>query len=353
MGSNQTIGGGEILDHISNGSGYVDGASYLNDSLIKLFKMVPFVKILLYVIIIFLALYLLMKLFNVKSPFKGKALKSELEYMEEIKKRDASIIRSNKLMKMATNIIEKTPLSLNKANVGYWDYNLKRAGVKIPGGSRYMKGIEFNAISQVCLLGSTALSVFILLFFNYITGWILVVSSLIIPNVIPMAFIRQKVKEKDLEIKEKFADMYLMIHHVLIADGKAPLSGILRSYAKTIESAEMLRFIDTATYYMDTYGEYEATNFIAREFREIPEVGKLMRLIKQNNEGGNIKVELLGFREELMDEATYARRKRMEKTVQRANNSFNILMIILIQAILSAMSIYMADIGLAKGLIGN
>ena len=55
----------------------------------------------------------------------------------------------------------------------------------------------------------------------------------------------------------------------------------------------MHRFVDCCIHYIDTYGEYEATKFITRQYREIPQVGKLMRLIRQANEGGDVRAELV------------------------------------------------------------
>mgnify|MGYP006990184401 FL=1 len=70
------------------------------------------------------------------------------------------------------------------------------------------------------------------------------------------------VAAKDLEIKSNFSDFYLMIHYVLLASASTPLSGIMKSYQKTTTSKEMQRFIDVAVSYIDTHGEYEATNYI-------------------------------------------------------------------------------------------
>lgn len=343
------IAGEEILDYVGDGSVV---PSNMNENLIKMFKMIPYVKIIIYVLIILLMFYTIMRLFNVKSPFKGKGIKTEVERMEDIKRRDNKIIRANKFMRLSTNIIEKTPLALNKANEDYWEYNIKRAGIKIPGGSRYMRATEFHSLSVVATLIFTVISLSLMVFSSTLLGVSSLIMAIVLGNTCPLMYLRQRVKERDLEVKEHFVDMYLMLHYVLIAGAKAPLSGIMKSYSRTTSSSEMIGFVDTATYYMDTYGEYESTSYITRDYREIAEVGKLMRLIRQANEGGEVEAELLGFREELIDAKRFAMTKRMDKLVAKANASFNILMPILVQAVISAMSIYMSDLGLAKGLLG-
>lgn len=343
------IGGGEILQYINNGS---KEASRLDENLIRMFKMLPFVKVLIYILIIVLFVYVILKMFNVGSPFSKRGTKSEIKQVMYIKKRDAKILRANKFMAWATKIIGRTPLSLDKTYREYWQYNITRAGIKIPGGSRYMKAVEFHSLIQIASLLSIAVAFLIMLFINTILGWVLIFTTVIITNSCPMLIVRQTVKDRDQEISDNFSELYLMLHYVIIENTTTPLSGIMKSYAKTTASYEMIRFIDVCIHYIDTYGEYEATRYIAKDYREIPEVGKLMRLIRQANEGGEIRAELLGFREELINAKEYALKRRRDKLVGKARASFNILLIVLVQAILSAMSIYMSDLGLAKGLLG-
>ena len=118
-------------------------------------------------------------------------------------------------------------------------------------------------------------------FLNSALGFVLLVFSVIMGNTLPMMVVRQMVKDKDMEIREHFADLYLMLHYILIADTKIPLSGVFKSFGKNTDSDEMRRFIDVCIHYIDIYGEYEATNYIAKDYRELSEVNKLMRLIRQ------------------------------------------------------------------------
>ena len=106
----------------------------------------------------------------------------------------------------------------------------------------------------------------------------------------------------------------------------------------------MVRFADTCADYIDIYGEAEGSTYIAKEYREIPDVTKLMRLIKQFNDGGDIKQDLIGFRDKLLLEKQMRMEDEQKKLVTKARLSFNILMIVLVQAILSAMAIYLPDL---------
>ncbi len=346
-------GGGEILQFWGNNDAYDKEAPFLNNELIGQFNTIPIVKFAIVACIFFIMILVIMKVFNIRSPFKGKGITRELEQMDKIKQRDLSIMRANRAMAWVTNLVSHTPFTMNTRNKDYWQYNLNRAGIKIPGGSRIIKAEEFNSIVTFitgCCVGVCAL---VAILINSFLGVVLAVTIIVVANTVPMMIIRSTVREKDLEIKENFADYYLMIHYVLLASAKTPLAGIMKSYAKTTTSKEMQRYIDVCIHYIDTYGEYEATKYISKDYRELPEVGKLMRLIKQANEGGEIEAELLGFRTELLASKRYAIEKRMEKLIKKAQASFNLLMPVLIQAILSAMAIYISDLGIVSTIVGG
>lgn len=350
MNSNR-IGGGEILDYIGE---YTDlGPSRIDDQLVRLFKMVPLVKILVYFLIVLVAIRIIMRMFNVRHLTRGKGMKSEMGHIEAVKKRDAAVLRANQFMRRATKIVEKSPFAMSKTHKEYWQYNIDRAGIKIPGGHRNMRAEELHALVQIATAIILAFAVIVLLLFNTILGWVLILFTIIISNTVPKAVLRGIVKDKDMEIKENFMDFYLMIHYVLIANASTPLTGVIKSYAKTTNSKEMHRFVDVCIHYMETYGEFEATRYIAKDYREIHEVNKLMRLIRQANEGGNVETELMGFRAEIIKAKRYEISKKVDRLVNKARLSFNILMPILIQAVLSAMSIYLSDMGLVRSLIGK
>lgn len=339
-------GGGEILQYV--GQTNSSGPSYLDEQVIQQFLMLPVVKILIIVLLMVIAVLLMLKALEVRNPLRGKAISYELEHLDKVKKRDESIVRSNKIISTLTRIIDNSPFTLPRANVDYWAYNLERANIRIPGGTRVMRPQEFNAIIKAIELVIIGISVIITIFLSAPIGMMIIIFTILAASTLPMQYVRGLVKTKDSEIIENFADFYLMIHYVLLASAGTPISGIMKSYDKTTSSEEMHRFIDVCIHYIDTYGEYEATRYISKQYREIPQVGKLMRLIRQANEGGDVRAELIGFRDELLAAKKYAISKRMEKIVAQAQASFNILVPVLIQAILSAMAIYLEDLQLTS-----
>lgn len=342
-----TVGGGEILQYVGNSpedKGYVS----MDNSFIKQLDMLSSVKILIILLIIVAAVIAILKIMEVRSPFRGKAITTELDNLDKIKKHDDAVIRANKMITSITKIIENSPFNLNKSYIDYWTYNLERANIRIPGGYRVIKPQEFNAIIQAIQLLLCAIFLVFGIFISLPIGVILIIFTVSVASSLPMAYVRQLVKAKDNEIVENFADFYLMLHYVLLASAGTPIAGIMRSFDKTTSSQEMHRFVDVCIHYIDTYGEYDATRYIAKQYREIPQVGKLMRLIRQANEGGDVRAELLGFRNELLAAKKYAIKRRMEKVVSRARFSFNILMPILLQAIISAMAIYFDDLSLTS-----
>ena len=346
-----TVGGGNILK-IFGKKGKPD-SMYLDNQLLADFARIPLVKFIIYALLISMMIFLILRLFKVKSPFKSKGIISEMDYIEQVKKRDASILRAQQMMTNITRIVEMTPFNLAKSQVEYWQYNLNRADIRIPGKTRIMKAEEFNAVIKMVTFAVVVIGVTMAIIANALLGAVIIMSAIMISSFMPMAIVRQTVKAKDMEIKEHFSDYYLMIHYVLIANANTPLDRIMRSFARTTDSKEMKRYVDVCIHYIDTYGEYEATRHIAKDYKELPEVGKLMRLIRQANEGGDIEAELNGFRQELIAAKRYAITKRMEKLVSRARASFNVLMPILIQAIISAMSIYWKDLGGASNFLGK
>lgn len=342
-------GGGEILQYW-NQTNSSDGPVYLDTNLIKQFIMFPIVKVIIILLLMVICIMLILKLFQVRSPFKGKALSGELDTLDRIRKHEEQIIRANNAISTLTKLVQHSPFALNKTYVEYWTYNLTRANVRIPGGFRLMKPEEFNAIIVGVEWIISLFAIVIAVLINVPLGVVMIIVTFAMGSVLPMQSLRDSVKTKDDEIIANFADFYLMIHYVLLASAGTPIAGIMKSYDKTTTSEEMHRFVDVCIHYIDTYGEYEATRYIAKQYREINEVGKLMRLIRQANEGGDVRAELMGFRNELLAAKRYTIQKRMEKIVDKAKMSFNILMPILIQAIISAMAIYMDDISSAGSL---
>lgn len=340
----ENLGGGEIL---SLGQSNESAFPRMDTSLMGQFQSLGLVQWLIIALLIFFMIFIIMKLLGKKSPIKGRGIAAELDVMADIRKRDAAILTANKNIRNITDIIEKTPLTLSKYQVDYWNYNLIRADIRIPGGSRVYKAQEFNAIIRAIQIIVVVISIFLGIFVSTLLGFVLAVGSVFIGNTLPLMTVRAIVKAKDEEIEANFSDFYLMIHYVLIARANTPLSSIIKSYDKTTSSEEMHKFANTCISLLDTYGEFVGPTMIADRYKEIPIVCKLMRLIKQSNQGADVAPELIGFRKEIIDAKEYALRKKGDKLIAKARASFNLLMPILIQAIISAMMIYMDDLSIA------
>lgn len=327
-------------------------SSDLNNYVINAFKVLPYVKILIYLLLVIIMVILIMSIFKKRSLFREQGVSTEITNIKKLKQRDRSILRWNKLLRKLTNFVQGNPFRITSIMVDYYQYNINRAGLKAPGGSRYLSAEEFNAIVRFTSFVLLALALFILVFLNSMLGIVLMISIIATTSTLPNLILRAVVADKDRQIRENFADMYLMLHYVLMLGGNTPVDKILRSYAKTTSSDEMKRFVDNCVNHIETYGEYNATKYIAMDYREIPEVCKLMRLIRQLADGGDIRQELIGFREELIQAKRRTMEKRVNKLVGRARAVSNVLMILLVQAILSAMAIYLPDLSLIKVLLG-
>ncbi len=320
----------------------------MNNDLIKQLGLISVAKMVILLLIVIIVIGITMKVLNMKVPIRGKAIKNEVKNIDKIKKRDKDIIRKLKTISTITKIIELTPLRIDKSVVEYNNYNLYRANIRIPGKSRVMKAEEFNAIIRSIEVIGVLLGLIITVLVSMSIGALLILAVVIMTSTLPMMYVRGIVNERDLEIKDNFADLYLMIHYVLLTGASTPLINIIKSFDKTTNSEEMHRFTDICASNIDTYGEYEATRHIAKQYREVPEVTKLMRLIRQVNDGGDIRAELIGFRSEIINAKRYAIKQRMNKTTAKAKASFNILLPILIQAVISAMAIYFKDLSLTS-----
>lgn len=342
MTNGGTLGGGEILPFI--GQDNHKGTQYIDWDLVKQFASIPLVKVLICFLLVAICAILVMRLFNIKTMRKGKGIMSEIGNVNDIKSRDKFILRSNKWLSRLTKFVQKTPFNAPLSSKEYMQYNIKRADIRVPGGFRHMSAEEFNAIVKLAAMVLIVIGLLAAILVNGVIGIILILATIVLTGILPTQIIRSIVRDKDREIRENFSDFYLMLHYVLIIGGSTPLDKLMKSYAKTTDSAEMIKFVDNCVGHIDTNGEYGATTLIARDYREIAEVGKLMRLIKQMYDGADVKQELIGFREELIKEKKYLIEKHMNKLVKQATASFNILMIILVQAILSAMALYLPDI---------
>lgn len=339
-----TVGGGEALDFFSKFTNETEW-TYMDGELIKHFQNLGLYKLLIVALILTICIILMLKLLGIRTITQDAGVRAEIDNVKTLRKTEKSIIARQKSLNRLKGIVAALGLNPGQVYADYMNYNLKRAGIMAPAGDRALDAFEFNALVKAGIACTTVVCLFVMLFLNLTLGFLLLLLALVMWNTIPNMYVRSLAMEKDTIINNNFFDFYQEIHYILINGGNASISKRIRSYQKGVRNnPEMVRFADTCADYIDIYGEAEGSTYIAKEYREIPDVTKLMRLIKQFNDGGDIKQDLIGFRDKLLLEKQMRMEDEQKKLVTKARLSFNILMIVLVQAILSAMAIYLPDI---------
>lgn len=344
IGDRQSVGGGEILNFIGNEAEVA--WKYMNKELINHFENFTLYKIGLCVLITILAVLIALKILGIRSIGKDEGVRAELDNIKTLRRTEASILAKQRRLIKLKSIMRAFGLEPNNTAVEYMNYNLKRAGILAPSGDRTLDAYEFNAYVKTGTILTAVVCIFIMIFNNLAMGLILLCISLILWGILPNTIVRSEAVRRDQVIRDNFFDFYAEIHYILKDGGNVPLAKKIRNYAKSIRNKpEMVQFADNCAELMDTHGEYQGTLYIAKEYKEIPEVGKLMRLIRQLNDNADISKDLDGFREQLMTEKQLKMEAAQKKLIEKARWSFNILMVILVQAIISAMAIYLPDLG--------
>lgn len=345
------LGGGEILQII--GKSQKKGTWYVDYILERSFLLMPYIRVIITALLMLLIVIVVMRSYNIKRFGKSHSIKSEMRNVNEIKRRDRAIIRRTNALKAVTKFIEATPFKVYGLKKEYTDYRLARAGLMAPGGYRTLKAEEFNGICKTIQLMLFAMSIVTMLFKQPMIGVLCLGLAVIVCSVLPDRILSKIVVDKDNEIRSNFSEMYLMIHYTLISGAQTPLDRVLRSYGRTTTSSEMQRFVSICCNRIDTYGEYDATKYISSDYREIAEVVKLMRLVRQLREGADIQEELIGFREELLVERKFALERKGDRLVAIANKSMILVWIVLVQVIATTTMIYLPDLGIMTGAFGG
>lgn len=340
-GGREYVGGGDVLQYM-----FGDDWKWrlMNTELMDNLRRLGLYKVLLCVLIIGIAVVIALKLFGITSIKQSKGIQAEVSNIGRIRKRDKKILRYSKIMHHITILIRSLGFGVGEIQKEYLDYNIKRAGLLAPGGIRPMTSEEYNAMLKIGSFITALICGVVMIFINTSLGAVLLVVSIAAWAIIPMRYLRALVMTKDREIKEGFFNFYIEIHYILKDGGSAHLNRKARAYAKMVNSEEMAKFADNCADLWELYGDSLGSPHIAKEYREIPVVGKLMRLIQQFNDGADIKKDLEGFRQQLLLEKQLKLEAHQQKIIKKARASFNVLMILLVQAILSAMAIYLPDI---------
>lgn len=344
IGDRQSVGGGEILNYVGNEAEVI--WKYMNKAMIDHFENFTLYKIILCLLIILIAVMIAVRILGIRSIGKDEGVRAELDNVKTLRRTEANILAKQRRLIRLKSIMKAFGLEPNATAVDYMNYNLKRAGILNPSGDRALDAYEFNAYVKTGTLITAAICILIMIFSNLAMGAILLSISLLLWGMLPNTFVRSEAVRRDKVIRDNFFDFYAEIHYILKDGGQVPLAKKIRAYSKSVRNKpEMVQFADNCAELMDTYGEYQGTLYIAKEYKEIPEVGKLMRLIRQLNDNADISKDLDGFREQLMVEKQLKMEAAQKKLIEKARWSFNILLIVLVQAILSAMAIYLPDLG--------
>jgi len=344
-GGRDYVGGGDVLDYLFGEDPW--NWRYMDGKMIDTIRSLGVIKLAIFVIIIGLVIFFICQLWGVKSSFKNKAARSEIRNFNAIRKHDKRITRARKWIGISEKAVKKLGLGVSSTQKEYMEYNLKRANIYVPGGKSVMTPDQFNAIIKVGTFLTACLSVLIIIFINSTSGALLMLLGISLWSVLPNMIIRNIVSSKDSMIKANFFDFYSEIHYALKSNTKEPLVKRIRAYGEMEASSkpEMSEFALNCADMFDTYTESTGAARIAKDYREIPDVTKLMRLIQQFNSGADIQQDLDGFRSKLMLEREMAIDATIEKRKALAMRVMLILMILFAQAIMSAVAIYIPDLG--------
>jgi len=315
----------------------------VNDDIVRQFKYLWVIRIGIVALVIVAAFILILFIFRRRSILRGKGITNTAKDIRKLRSRDRWVVTTNKYIKAIGTILKSTPLKIDNVTRDYLNYNLKRANKRVPGEFRYITADEWVSVN-ICITLLLCILSTGFIFINKSATIILILLIIAFGNLLPRMILRNTVTIKDVELNSQFPDFYLMIHYVLMTGGNTPLEKIMRSYAKTTDKTEITRFIDISTDYIDTYGEYNAMQYIINDYKEVHNICRLCRLIKQISDKSEVESELKGFRQELLLLKKIEIETKTDKLIAKAKASLLLIMIILLQAIVSAMMIYLPDI---------
>lgn len=338
----ELIGGGEILKYMGN-EDFKSKMEQMDINTMLQFALIKPIKAIIIVLVVIISAVVIGKILKIKVAKRGKGAVKELKSIEKIRKREDLLVKVRWVLNKITDTVESSPFRLGEANRKNMQYMLKRAGIKGPDGKTTITAETFNALKVSIKAIGVACGLFTAIFISSTLGALIITISIIALDIICDIVIKDKVREKDEEINKNFAGFYLMMHYVLIR-GNNSLIGIVKQYDKTTESEEMHKFVDSCVHNFDTYGEYTGSMYVSEEYKGIRNIKKLMRLIRQANTGGDIRSELIGFKQEVLNAETYRMEKKKEKILRILRVAEILIMVLLGQAVISAIMIYLSDL---------
>lgn len=327
------MGNGEILFWLNLKSNFT---KWIDWSLLVQFVAIPYIKVIISALLLILGFMLYLRIYNITGIVGYTGIRRQIQGIKSQRSRDANILRGNKALERLTTLVESSPFRLVPDMIDYYDYNLRRANWRSLGGYKVLKGVELNALMVFIVFLSVLISIPIgLITQNAFVGVLIISVAAVICYVLVPQYLRGVVQASDKEIKKRFLDLYLILHYTLLEGGKTPLARLLESYDRSITNKTMKRFVKDCISHMDTVGEYNATKLIADDYREVEEVQKLMRLIRQFNEGGEVKEDLKGFRAELLFKRESELKATTDRLVEKAGKCDIVIYVIMAQFVLS------------------
>ena len=320
----------------------------MNEQLINLFGSIWLIKIAIVLLIAIFAVIIILKVIGKKN-IVNKGLGEVISNHAEVRRHDKRIINTENNLRRLRKFIDSTLLAINSdTEREYLQYNVSRAGLRI--AERQMTADEYNAICSFAQLIVIAIFLIAGLFVNAFAGIVGIICTIMIGETLPKYIIRSIVNAKDSEIQKNFSQLYLLLHYNMVSGLKTSIYKNLQACIDALDSKELKNFARTWMTYIDETGEQQSVNQMAKDYREIHVVVRLMRIVKQLYDGDDVVNELEGFRQEIVN-ASYEQVVQRQKAISaKATRSLGIVMIILVQAIISAMFIYFPDISVIGSL---
>lgn len=320
----------------------------MNEQLINLFGSIWLIKIAIVLLIAIFAVIIILKVIGKKN-IVNKGLGEVISNHAEVRRHDKKILNTENNLRRLRKFIDSTLLAINSdTEREYLQYNVSRAGLRI--AERQMTADEYNAICRFAQLIVIAIFLIVGLFVNAFAGIVGIICTIMIGETLPKYIIRSIVNAKDSEIQKNFSQLYLLLHYNMVSGLKTSIYKNLQACIDALDSKELKNFARTWMTYIDETGEQQSVNQMAKDYREIHVVVRLMRIVKQLYDGDDVVNELEGFRQEIVN-ASYEQVVQRQKAISaKATRSLGIVMIILVQAIISAMFIYFPDISVIGSL---
>ena len=168
-----------------------------------------------------------------------------------------------------------------------------------------------------------------------VVGLLTVVASLCVPTMLSSRLLKVS---KDID--KDFYGFYLLVYHSMLEGGN--VESLIRMYNHRAKGGMEL-FTTQFLYYIGTYGDTVGCDKLGAIFTH-PYLSRFITMYRGFVRGADVRSDAIGFEQQLAD----AEERRIEdfalKLEEKAHIAFYVLMPVLIQAIISAMGIFLSDI---------